>query len=66
MSHVELTYNRSRFTREPIDDGMVPFSRLLKRPLFNIIIIIIERERERVSFREVCNLLVVGGGGEEH
>ena len=34
--HVGLTYKLPRFTREPIDDGMVPLSRLLERYLFII------------------------------
>ena len=45
--HVGLTYKISRFTRDPIDDGMVPLSWLYERSLFNIINQQASRERER-------------------
>jgi len=44
---LDWAYKYSRFTREPIDDGMVPLSRLMWRSLFNVMVMIIKyRESE--------------------
>jgi len=58
---LDWAYKKLRFTREPIDDGMVPLSRLKESSLFNVWwwSSSTERERERVSIDWLIEMIDV-------